>query len=810
VDPGEVLIRFKPDPAGLKLRWVTARLDLFAAAEEARYNEHADLWSLRIEGESTGNLVAALRADPGVVLAQPNYTYRRASAPNDELYSGRQRPYLAAINMPAAWEIEVGNPSVVVAVVDGGVDINHPEIRSRIWENPGDPHDGVDNDANGCIDDTNGCSFQSVVPDGEIADLDGHGTFVSGIIAAERDNGIGIAGLSNSTILPVRALDAKGIGETEQLVSAINYATESGAEVINLSLALDPGDPACPVDAAVEAALDAAHLAGATMVAATGNFANDCVAFPAASEHVIAVSASGPSERPDIKAFFSNYGPEVDVTAPGMGIVSTCPIPTAVPTNYCPGEAYGMGDGTSFSTPMVSAIAALLLAREPAIAPAEIKQRLEATAQPMPDDQHANWDGAGRLDAAVALGANALYAGLDLGVPQPAELGVSLAVIDGAGVACQVGLWDEQVDAPEVLKDVQHRPSISGNFGVTGCAEQWPPTTSRPWVLAIENHGLKAATLNRWTLTSTGQSCEVEAAPVLIPAQGQTLSEIHCVTHSWNDDIATAQPVDTSHLPLRFEADLRWATSMDDPTPSCLPPAPPNGVSFSRTVWYRLSPSSGGIAADAFGSEMDKEVELQTHKTVLAVYRSTGSGLQEVACNSRHAQEGRIESRVIWRADGNSAYYVMAAAYQSIPMGTLRLNFSPVNIPVNDEPAAALAVSPSAPFATILPAHKATTGVADPVISCAGGYARSLWFAVPSAPGQPLSLSTAGSDFNTVVAVFRADATGNLIEVACNDNVPGSIAAVVNWTGDGGTYLVVAGGFGATTGGVLRLRATSP
>ncbi len=809
--PGEVLLRFHPEPSGLDLRIVTSRLALFASAEEVRYNRKLDLWTLRFEGQTAGEVIEGLESDAGVAIAQPNYIYRHAVDPNDELYSSRQRPYLAAINAPAAWEIEAGDPSVVVAVIDGGVDIDHPELNGRIWTNSGDPVDGTDNDDNGCTDDYHGCSFQSPIPDGNVADLDGHGTFVAGIIAAKRDNGIGVAGLSNATIMPVRALDATGDGATEQFIEAIKYAAENGADIINMSLALDPADPACPRDEVVEAALREAYEDyGATMVAAAGNYANACVSFPASSSHVIGVSASGPPERPDIRAFFSHYGPEVDVTAPGMGIISTCPIPTAVPTHYCPGTAYGSGDGTSFSTPIVSGIAALLLAQNPSLSNDAIKARLEETAYPLPDDQHGNWDGAGRVDAARALGADAVYVHADLAILEPAEVDVSLAVMGVGGVECQAHVWDEPIDAPEILELVFHRPSISGTFGVSECAEFWPPSAVRPWRLLVDNRGEKAATVNAWSLSLGGESCAGAIRPVAIPAKKQRWNDIGCEVSAGNDSRDHATEVDITQLPLRFEQDVRNFTNADDPVPACL-----GGASFSRTAWFRLegaaSNGNNGVVADAFGSEMDAHPGNQNVKTVIAVYRETPAGLEEVGCDIRFAAAGRIESRVTWRPDGLSTYYVMAAAFQSVPMGVLRVNFSPALLAENDTLAGAATITTADAYPVTQAAHLSTYDQLDPDASCLGRYVNSVWFRVSEDAGNQTAFTTAGSDYNTGAAVLRREGNGALTEVACNNNeAPGTLTSRATWLSDGGEYFVVVGSFPDIGVGVLRARLEAP
>jgi hypothetical protein len=211
-----------------------------------------------------------------------------------------------------------------------------------------------------------------------------------------------------------------------------------------------------------------------------------------------------------------------------------------------------------------------------------------------------------------------------------------------------------------------------------------------------------------------------------------------------------------------------------------------------------------GVAVDAFGSEVDVGPAFQTVKTVVAVYREASTGLEEVACNVQFSS-GRIESRAVWNTDGASAYYVMGAAYQSVPMGVLRLNFNPAHIPDNDIPEGATAVSLANVDPLIQPAHSATVDASDPDLSCAPPYGYSAWFTVSESAGQQLSMTSAGSDYNTVMGVFKRDPGGGLTEVACNDNDLPNITSRVSWQSDGGEYLVVVGAFGSFGGGVLRL-----
>lgn len=807
---GEVLVRFDvASGPGYEVRTLVAHEDVLSLGE-AVYNRRLDLWRIRPhDGTSAEALAEALRDLPGV-SAQPNYLYSHAVAPDDPLYRERQLPYYAAVNAPAGWDVETGDAGILVAVIDGGVDIDHPELDSRIWTNPSELPDGLDNDNNGCVDDVNGCSFQGATPTGDVTDQDGHGTFVSGIIAAETNNGAGIAGVAwNATIMPVRALDSSGIGTTEQLIQSILYAAQSGARILNLSLALVPVAGKCPGDLLVESALEqASQVYGALMFGAAGNFDLKCVTYPGSSAYAIAVGASGPPSRPDIRALFSNWGPEVAVAAPGVDLVSTCPVPTVVLTSYCPGTEFGSGSGTSFSTPMVTGLAALLLSHDPQMSNAELRARLTSTAVNLPDENHPNWDGAGRIDMGAALGAESAYAVIDVTAQEEARLTVMLRVGAADSPLCSAIVWDGTVTRTEIVKETFARPGVQGSFGVGECASYWPPSGERPWRLDVATSGPKAALLQGWSAVRGAAVCAVPGLPAVVPpaAPGSFPNACAVGTTVANDEPESATSVEPAALPLRFEPDLRHATRSDDPAPSCLPPPTPVTSSFSRSVWYRIEPSGSpfAIAADTFHTEVD--VRLPTVKTVLVAYRETAGGLQEVACNVLHNPAAKlIDSRVVWKADGSSAYYLMAAAFQAIPMGRLTLNISPALLPPNDEPEAATTIALSDPYPVVQAAHSATFGEADPPLSCVPFYGYSVWFRVNEPTGAQLSLTTADSDYNTVAAVFAVNQTGALTEVACNsDEAPGTTTSAVNWQTNGGEYLIVVAAHPGLAGGVLR------
>jgi subtilisin family serine protease len=774
--PGQLLVRYRDGGAP----------QIGTAGDGATFNEALDVWRIDVGDESqTEQLAARLRADPTVKFVQPQYVYERAVEPDDPLYQSKQHVHYRTINLQAAWAGGTPASEVVVAVIDGGVDVGHPELDSRIWMNVGETPDGIDEDGNGCIDDVTGCSFQSSPPDGAVQDQDGHGTFVAGLIAAERNNAQGVAGIaSNALIMPVRALDSQGAGTTEQLAGSILYAARNGADVLNLSLVLPPIGFTCPTDPIVEEALrEAVEDYGATVVAASGNYGIDCVGFPGSSVHTIAVGGSGPSEDSDSHAFFAQWGPEVDVAAPAIGLVSTCPDPTPIPTPYCPGTPYGEGDGTSFSAPIAVGVVALLLGSNPTQTPEEVRQLLRDTARNVPDENRPNWDGKGIIDAGAALAAGSAWSSVDLRGDDLSSLSLRVLVGNAGSPLCEARIWGVP-DFP-VSK-------TSSTLGVGECAAYWPPAAQQPWRLAAESTGDKAQVVNRWSLTSGGLSCSAPGMPLNAPVGTVVTATIDCSNGAQidNDSVSNARNVPADTLPRRYQEDIRYASAAGNPATACA------GV-VSRTVWYRLAPGAPmDLEANTFGTGFD---------TVLAVYRETGGPLTEVTCNDDFRGP---QSRVAWKADGASAYLVMAGAYGAVPATTLRVSFGEAAIPANDDGAMAIPLPQDAGAPFVQPAHSALADPGDPDMSCTGVYGASLWFTVTESASGPLTVSSAGSTYNTVLAVLDGGT-----EVACsNDAAPGNQTSRATWAAVAGReYRVVVGSFLARAGGTLKVAvATGP
>jgi thermitase len=303
--------------------------------------------------------IQALSDDHRVEYAELDYVVHATIIPNDYYYYLQWG--LAKIQAPAAWDETTGASNLIIAIVDTGVDLNHPDLNSKIV--PG----------------------RDFVNDDDIAQDDhGHGTHVAGIAAAETNNGQGVAGVSwGALIMPIKVLNESGDGYYSDVAQGVIYACDHDAQIINLSLG------GSEYSATLADAVEETYENGCLMVAAAGNGYGNGVDYPARYPQVMAVAATNQS---DVRAGFSDYGPEVEVAAPGVGIWSTLW-----------NDTYGWKDGTSMSTPYVAGLAALLWSVCPGLGNTEVRSVIQSTAK---DLGSAGWDpyyGHGRIDAEKAI-----------------------------------------------------------------------------------------------------------------------------------------------------------------------------------------------------------------------------------------------------------------------------------------------------------------------------------------------------------------------------------------------------------------------
>ncbi|MEN6553160.1 MAG: S8 family serine peptidase, partial [Methanobacterium sp.] len=321
------------------------------------YSEVKGLQLVRIPANiSLKDAIAKYKKNSNVIYAESNYAYAENSIPDDTYYDYQWG--LSQVNASEAWNITTGSHKVIIAVIDSGIDLNHPDLKANIWINKGEiPGNSIDDDHNGYIDDVYGWNFIS--GNSNISDDDGHGTHVAGIIAAEGNNSKGVTGVMwSATIMSLKFLDNEGNGYVDDAVSAIRYATKMGASIISCSWGGSEYS---------QALKDVIDASSALVVCAAGNRgsgANDDISpvYPACftSKNIISVAATDAS---DVLASFSDYGlNSVDVAAPGTHICSTLP-----------GSQYGYMQGTSMAVPYVTGLAGLIKSIRPDLTALQIK-----------------------------------------------------------------------------------------------------------------------------------------------------------------------------------------------------------------------------------------------------------------------------------------------------------------------------------------------------------------------------------------------------------------------------------------------------
>ena len=419
ITPGELLIRLTPNAASdvkrlqanapisvLHVQYKVESLHpLFPYLARPSLNPNLKrTYLLRFAPDAPlENLRAVYEQSPLVEAVEYNYlrpTLADPVVPNDPKYP--EQWSLPLMKLPQAWAIEKGDRNVVIAIIDSGIDYRHDDLAPKAWINPGEiPENGLDDDGNGYLDDVYGWDFTDapnlqaegdyLEGDNEPIDESGHGTHVAGIAGAMPDNGIGVAGVAwESPLMAIRAglsLGGSSRMQDDDSAAAIVYAVDNGASVVNMSWGSERRS------FVIQDAIDYAHTRGAVLVAAAGNSQKPAAIFPAAYRKVIAVASTEQNQQ---RFYQSNFGASVDIGAPGNVILST-------QIN----NQYRLLTGTSMASPHVAGVAALILARRPALTHEEVRHILISTADPVYQEESDAVDerfvGAGTVNAERAL-----------------------------------------------------------------------------------------------------------------------------------------------------------------------------------------------------------------------------------------------------------------------------------------------------------------------------------------------------------------------------------------------------------------------
>ena len=369
------------EPTTLVVRYTksAAPADVNQALAAVGARQLGSIGALRLmRVEVAASSVPILRAQSVVEWAyRPSVAHVMGGRPNDPLLNRQWA--LTTMDVFRGWQHEDGTGSpVTVAVVDSGIDPSHPDLQGALVK-------GLD-----LIND-----------DDDPADDHGHGTHVAGVIAARSNNRKGIAGLSwGAKVMPLKACRFDGSCDEYSVTAAIVYAVQQGAKVINLSL----GGPADGCPPAYDLARRFAEQRGVALVAAAGNGGNkeagNPMMYPAGCDGYIGVGATSPFDE---WAPFSEHNSSVDLSAPGMGVLSTIPPALGGMEDDPASPGYGLADGTSMAAPQVSGLAALLFAAHPGWTAAQVEQRMSTTAIDLGERGRDDYFGEGRINVGRAL-----------------------------------------------------------------------------------------------------------------------------------------------------------------------------------------------------------------------------------------------------------------------------------------------------------------------------------------------------------------------------------------------------------------------
>ena len=474
---GQLLVEFR---SGTRTARVTSSLQAAGAVLSRRLAGTAAASGGRVvlvssATRTTAQLAATFRDDPAVAMVSPNYVRHIDALPPDDPGLSRQWG-LADVRAGDAWQSTTGSSDVVIASVDTGVDLLHPDLVQNLWHNPGEvPGNGKDDDGNGYVDDVYGidAAYHDSVP----MDDFGHGTHTMGIAAAVGDNGVGVAGVGwHTRIMALKFLDADGGGTDAQAIECINYIVQEkvkyGVNVVAINASWG-GFAANPL---LKQAIERAGDAGIVFCASAGNTRSNDDRWPHYPStydcpNILSVAASSPSGG---LAWFSSYGPHsVDLAAPGEEILSTLP------------GGYGSWSGTSMSTPFVTGTVALLAAEHPADSVRRRIARVLTSVRRESGFMGRTVTG-GTLDTAAALGWSGGTG--DSAAPVTTVLG-----LDGATHDVPVALTFFATDGPGGTGVASTQYRVDGGAWKTGYAATIAPPRRAPVTRVVEYRSTDAA-----------------------------------------------------------------------------------------------------------------------------------------------------------------------------------------------------------------------------------------------------------------------------------------------------------------------------
>jgi subtilisin family serine protease len=725
--------------------------------------------------------IRALLATGAFKYVEPDYELTTALTPTDARFTdgtlwglkntGQSGGVVGAdINAEAAWNITTGAAGVIVAVIDTGIRHTHQDLATQMWVNPDEiPGNGLDDDEDGYVDNVHG--INAIVDSGNPMDDSDHGTHCAGTIGAAANSGgphVGVAWTVR--LMACKFLDANGSGNTSDAIECINFAVANGARVLNNSWG------GGPFQQALFDAIVSARDQGVLFVAAAGNGGADGVgdnndaapSYPAsyAVDNIISVAAVN---RANQLADFSNFGLNtVHLGAPGVAIYST--------TSGADNE-YQVFAGTSMAAPHVSGVAALVLAQTPGITYSELRQRILQGAVPIPALAGKTQAG-GRLNALnalVAIGDNQLetsiYSTEGTSVSAGSVIPVFVKVTDLTNIntATVIGTMPAFGNISFLNNGVAPDDAIGDGI--------YSANISVPTVGTSFNLTVVATAPGKLSVTNTVAFTIRQAPP----------------NDAFANAIALAPGGDTV-----AGANI-YATSQNLEPEAC-------DVGGGKTVWWQWTPTQNQITTlSTFGSDFD---------TVLAVYTGNSVGaLTPVICND-DVPGGVYSSEVIFPAVAFTTYRIAVDGYAG-DEGLIALTLAETPPTSNDD------FVNRAPITgvnrTVRGSNFGATREGSEPFHCGGAGSASVWWTWTAPSNVVVAVSTAGSTYDTLLAVYTGASLGALLPVDCNDDyIQGEIfSSEVSFSAVGGvTYQIAVDGYeeGFTTeqGNITLSLVTTP